>query len=385
MPITQAEAVDLLTAMVRIESVTPWLIPTGSGEAEIAKFIAEWLAGTGAEIEIVEVQPGRPNVLARLRGTGGGPTLCVNAHTDTVGFANWPDTALVPRIDGDLMYGLGVADDKSGCAAGMLVLRSLAASGARLRGDLLVACVADEEGISIGSEHLAGYPGIDAAIVIEPQQTDMLVVEHQGFGWIDVITHGVAAHGSAPDEGVDAIVHLAEVISRLHRLDREVFIKNPSTMNGRTVFHTGTISGGTDYATYPNRATLGIEIGTQPGEHLSDRVAEIEAIFAEIAEDEPGFRGEVAVQLDRDPFLAQGHERLQEVLAASMTDVLGRQPIITGLNAWTDAALMQAAGIPTILIGATGGNFHAPDEWLSLSEFMKLCTILEQAAIRFLS
>jgi acetylornithine deacetylase len=156
-------------------------------------------------------------------------------------------------------------------------------------------------------------------------------------------------------------------------------------MNGRTVFHTGTISGGTDYATYPNRAALGIEIGTQPGEHLSDRVAEIEAIFAEIAEDEPGFRGEVAVQLDRDPFLAQGHERLQEVLAASMTDVLGRQPIITGLNAWTDAALMQAAGIPTILIGATGGNFHAPDEWLSLSEFMKLCTILEQAAIRFLS
>jgi acetylornithine deacetylase len=245
--------------------------------------------------------------------------------------------------------------------------------------------VADEEGISIGSEHLARYPGIDAAIVIEPQPTDMLVVEHQGFGWIDVITHGVAAHGSAPDEGVDAIVHLAEVISRLHRLDRDVFTKNPSAMNGRTVFHTGTISGGTDYATYPNRAALGIEIGTQPGEHLSDRVAEIEAIFAEIAEDEPGFRGEVAVQLDRDPFLAQGHERLQEVLAASMTDVLGRQPIITGLNAWTDAALMQAAGIPTILIGATGGNFHAPDEWLSLSEFMKLCAILEQAAIRFLS
>jgi acetylornithine deacetylase len=385
MPITQAEAVDLLTAMVRIESVTPWLIPTGSGEAGMAKFIAEWLAGTGAEIEIVEVQPGRPNVLARLRGTGGGPTLCVNAHTDTVGFANWPDTALVPRIDGDLMYGLGVADDKSGCAAGMLVLRSLASSGTRLRGDLLVACVADEEGISIGSEHLARYPGIDAAIVIEPQPTEMLVVEHQGFGWIDVITHGVAAHGSAPDEGVDAIVHLAEVISRLHRLDRDVFTRNPSAMNGRTVFHTGTISGGTDYATYPNRAALGIEIGTQPGEHLSDRVAEIEAIFAEIAEDEPGFRGEVAVQLDRDPFLAQGHERLQEVLAASMTDVLGRQPIITGLNAWTDAALMQAAGIPTILIGATGGNFHAPDEWLSLSEFMKLCAILEQAAIRFLS
>ena len=386
MPTTQAEVIDLLSDMVRIESVTPWLIPTGSGESEIAKFIAEWLANTGAHIEIVEVQPGRPNVLARLRGTGGGPTLCLNAHTDTVGFANWPEEALVPRIDGDRMYGLGAADDKSGCAAGMLVLRSLAASGTRLRGDLLVACVADEEGISIGSEHLASSSsGIDASIVIEPQPIETLVVEHQGFGWIDVITHGVAAHGSAPEEGVDAIVHLAEVISRLHRLDREVFTRNPSAMNGRTVFHTGTVSGGTDYATYPNRATLGIEIGTQPGEHLNDRVAEIEAIFTAIAETEPGFRGEVSVRLDRDPFLAQGHERLQEALVASMTDVLGRPPTVTGLNAWTDAALMQAAGIPTLLIGANGGNFHAPDEWLSLSEFMKLCTILEQTAVSFLS
>ncbi len=385
MPVTQAEAVELLSAMVRIESVTPWLIPTGSGEREIAAFIAEWLADTGAEIEIVEVEPGRPNVLARLRGTGGGPTLCLNAHSDTVGYANWPDEALVPRIDGDRMYGLGAADDKSGCAAGMLVLRSLARSGPRLRGDLLVACVADEEGVSIGSEHLARRGGIDASIVIEPLSTDVLVVEHQGFGWIDVITHGVAAHGSAPEQGVDAIVHLAEVISRLHRLDLEVFTRHPSTMNGRTVFHTGTVIGGTDYATYPNRATLGIEIGTQPGEHLSDRVAEIEAIFAEVAKAEPGFRGEVAVRLDRDPFLAQGHERLQEVLVSAMTEVLGRPPEITGLNAWTDAALMQAAGIPTLLIGPTGGNFHAPGEWLAVSEFMKLCAILEQATIGFLS
>jgi len=385
MPVTPEEVIELVSAMVRIESVTPWLIPTGSGEGAVAQFIADWLKDTGAEIDIVEVEPGRPNVLARLRGTGGGPTLCLNAHSDTVGFANWPDEALEPRLDGDRLYGLGAADDKSGCAAGMLVLRALARSGTKLRGDLLVACVADEEGISIGSEHLARYGGIDAAIVIEPQPTEDLVVEHQGFGWIDVITNGVAAHGSAPQLGVDAIVHLAEVISRLHKLDREVFTASPSAMNGRTVFHTGTIGGGTDYATYPNRAVLGIEIGTQPGEHLSDRVAEIEGIFADIAADEPGFSGEVAVRLDRDPFQAQGHERLQEVLAAAMERVLGHPPKVTGMNAWTDAALMQAAGIPTLLIGATGGNYHAPDEWVSVGELVKLCAILEQAVAAFLA
>ena len=93
----------------------------------------------------------------------------------------------------------------------------------------------------------------------------------------------------------------------------------------------------------------------------------------------------MAVRLDRDPFLAEGHERLQEVVAAAMTDVLGHAPKVTGMNAWTDAALMQAAGIPTVLIGATGGNYHAPDEWVSVSEFIKLCAIVEQAAVSFLA
>lgn len=385
MPVSTTDVVDLISAMVEIESVTPWLIPTGSGEGEIARFIAEWLEPTRAKIEIDEVEPGRPNVLARLVGTGGGPTLCLNAHSDTVGYANWADDALVPRLDGDRLYGLGSSDDKGMCAAAMLVLRSLASSGRVLRGDLLVACVADEEGISIGSQHLARQGGIDAAIVIEPQPVSDVVVEHQGFGWIDVVTRGVAAHGSAPDKGVDAIVHLAEVISRLHDLDKTTFVRHPDPMNGRTVFHTGTLSGGTDYATYPKVASVGIEIGTQPGEHLSDRVAEIEAIFAEVAAGEWGFDGEVVVRLDREPFRAEGHERLQEIVTAASKEVLGAAPRFVGLNAWTDAALMQAAGIPTLLMGALGGNFHAPDEWVSVSEVVSLCSILEATAVSFLS
>ncbi|HKB54237.1 MAG TPA: M20/M25/M40 family metallo-hydrolase, partial [Ramlibacter sp.] len=207
-----------------------------------------------------------------------------------------------------------------------------------------------------------------------------LVVEHQGFGWIDIITHGVAAHGCEPDAGIDAIVHLAEVITRLRRLDREVFAQHPSLLNGRTVFHTGTITDGTDYATYPNIATVGIEIGTQPGEKLSDRVAEIEAIFADVALKEKGFSGDVVVRLEREPFVANGHERLRDVVAKAMTAVLGREPSITGMNGWTDAALLQGAGIPTLLLGATGGNYHTAGEWASVSELVKLTEILEQTA-----
>ena len=385
MPASASQVIELLRALVRIESVTPSLIPTGAGEAKVAAYIADWLAGAGAEVEVLEAAPGRPNVLGRLRGSGGGPTLCLNAHSDTVGYAGWPDEALVPRVDGDRIYGLGAADDKGGCAAAMLALAAISESGPRLRGDLLVACVADEEGRSIGTEHLVCQGGIDAAIVIEPQPTHELVVEHQGFGWIDVITHGVAAHGCEPDTGVDAIVHLAEVITRLHRLDREVFQPHPSTLNGRTVFHTGTVSGGTDYATYPSRAHVGIEIGTQPGESLSDRVAEIEAIFAEIAASERRFSGEVVVRLEREPFVARGHEALQDVVTEAMRTVLGREPAITGMNGWTDAALLQAAGIPTLLLGSTGGNYHTAGEWASISEIVRLTEILERTARAYLA
>ena len=385
MPVTARQVTELLGAMVRIESVTPSLIPTGAGEGKVAEFIAEWLARAGADVEVVDAAPGRPNVLARLRGSGGGPTLCLNAHSDTVGYAGWPDEALVPRVDGDRMYGLGAADDKGGCAAAMLALAGIAESGARLRGDLLVACVADEEGRSIGTEHLVRQGGIDAAIVLEPQPTHELVVEHQGFGWIDVITHGVAAHGCEPDTGVDAIVHLAEVITRLHRLDQDVFEQHPSLLNGRTVFHTGTVGGGTDYATYPNFAQVGIEVGTQPGERLADRVAEIEAIFADIARNERGFSGDVVIRLEREPFVAHGHERLQDVVVKAMTAVLGREPAITGMNGWTDAALLQAAGIPTLLLGSTGGNYHTAGEWASISELVRLTEILDLTARDYLA
>jgi acetylornithine deacetylase len=383
MSIEEKAAAELLADLVRVESITPWLIPGGSGERPVAEAMAAWLSDLPVEVSFDEIEPGRVNTIARLQGSGDGPTLCVNAHADTVGCANWADRALEPVTEGDRMVGLGVADDKSGCAAALLAVRELVETGTRLRGNLLVALVADEEGVSIGTEDLAKRHTMDAAIVIEPDELPKLIVEHQGFGWIDVIVHGVPAHGSAPEVGVDSIVHMAEVINRLDRLDREVFRKNPDPMNGLTVFHTGTVHGGTDYATYPSKTVLGIEIGTQPGEHLSNRVSEIEGIFRECAEVLPNFRGEVDVKLDREPFRAQGHESLHAALDAAAVSVLSRPFEPVGLNAWTDAAILQDAGVPTLEIGSAGGNYHAPDEWASVSELAQLARILTEAVRNF--
>jgi acetylornithine deacetylase/succinyl-diaminopimelate desuccinylase-like protein len=385
--ITDAAAQSLLADLVRIDSVTPWLIPDGAGEAEAAAFVAAWVEDLPVEVTLEEIAPGRVNTLVRLRGAEPGPTLCVNAHIDTVGYANWRDRALTPEIQGDRMIGLGTADDKAGCVAALLALRELVETGATLRGDLLLALVADEEGVSIGTEALLAAGDLpDAMLIVEPDDVSgRVVVEHQGFGWIDVIVHGKPAHGSAPDEGVDAIVHMAEVVQRLHRLDADVFAANPDPMNGRTVFHTGTIRGGTDYATYPGSAVLGIEIGTQPGEHLSDRVRDIEAIFDEVRAIDPRFSGEVVVQLDREPFRAEGHEALQAALDGAAEEVRGAPLTRLGMNAWADSGLTQAAGIPTLMFGPNGGNFHAPDEWVSIPEVAESARMVEGTVRRFLA
>ncbi|MGZ4149470.1 MAG: M20 family metallopeptidase [Actinomycetota bacterium] len=383
--ITNETTERLLADLVRIESVTPWLIPDGSGERSAAEFVAAWAADLAVEVTLQEIADGRVNTLLRLRGAEPGPTMCVNAHIDTVGYANWRDRALTPQVQGDRMIGLGAADDKAGCVAALLALRELVETGASLRGDLLVALVADEEGVSIGTEALIATHPVDAMLIVEPDRLPRVIVEHQGFGWIDVVVHGKPAHGSAPDEGVDAIVHMAEVVRRLHRLDVEVFQAHPDPMNGRTVFHTGTIEGGTDYATYPGSAVLGIEIGTQPGEHLSDRVRDIESIFEQIRAEDPRFSGEVVVQLDREPFRAEGHEALWEAMAATCDGLLEEGIEAAGLNAWADSGLTQAAGIPTLMFGPLGGNFHAPDEWVSISEVADSARIVEGTVRRFLS
>ena len=383
MPIERTELETLLAQLIRIDSRNPWLIPGTPGEGAVAAHLVERLRSLPVDVSVDEVVPGRPNVVARWRGIGGGPSLCLNAHIDTVGDASWPDRSMVPVVDGDRMTGLGAADDKGHVAIELLVLESLVHSGRPLRGDLVAAFTMDEEATSTGTSDLLLRHTMDAAIVIEPFGLGRATVTHQGFGWLDIVVRGRAAHGSAPDVGIDAISRMAEVVRRLDRLERERFAADPHPLNGKTVYHASTIVGGSDYATYPASCTLGIEIGTQPGETIEARVRDIEAIFEEIRAEIPDFDAEAVVKLHRDPFEARGHEELWDAIAAATREVLGRDPIAAGENAWMDAALMQGAGIATLSVGASGDHLHAPDEWVSIPELVSVGEILERTIRRF--
>lgn len=374
---------SLLQALVSIDSVNPWLVPGGAGEAQIADFIANWLAPLDVPVWQENVINGRSNLIARLPGAGKGKSLCLYAHLDTVGASLWQERAFQLRQSGDRLYGLGAADDKGQCAAAMLAFKALVESEKRPGGDVWLALLVDEEGESRGAFHFVERYHPDAVIVLEPFGLDRIIVSHQGFGWLDIVVNGRPAHGCDPEQGIDAILLMAEVITRLGRLDREQFALHPHPLNGKTVFHTSTITGGTDYATYPANCKLGIEIGTQPGETIDNRLRELEAVFSQVKAAYPQFEAQVQVRLAREPFEARGHEALWSVLFGQLERLNGKPPVAAGLNAWCDAAIFQQAGIPTLMIGASGGNYHAPDEWVSLSQLEALIMALVNTAQAF--
>jgi acetylornithine deacetylase/succinyl-diaminopimelate desuccinylase-like protein len=377
---SQTEVEGLLERLVATPSINPWITAGASGEGEVVAFISDWVrALDGVEVVVDEVLPGRSNVIARVPGTSGRGHLALNVHTDTVDCAAWPDRALQPTRHGDRLIGLGVSDNKAQCAALMSLVKRLAAAPADV--DVTAIWAIDEEGPSAGSRHLVKSFSADACVVLEPFGIGQACVMHQGFGSLDLVVHAEAAHGLA-DDSPDAIIQLADLVKGLAEIDREL-AANPHPEVGKAFFHTSWVRGGTDYGTYPSEVTLGFEFGTNPGEALADRLRSIDAIIERTRQAHPTLDAEVVVRLENEPFVAEGHEALFDAFSESTQEVTGEPAQRRSMNTWTDASIMQAAGIPTIVAGATGGNNHAIDEWVSLESLGQLVVVLEGTCRRF--
>src|SRR4051794_23081457 len=211
----RSDVASLFSELVAIDSVNPSLVAGGAGEAAIAAFIAGWAREAGLEAQVLEGTPGRPTALVRARGTGGGRTLLLCGHVDTVNVEGMTDPH-APRVDGDRLYGRGAYDMKAGVAAALIAAREAAAMG--LAGDVVVAAVADEEHASFGVQEALGVVAADAAVVTEPTELQ-LAVAHKGFVWSEVEVVGRSAHGSRPHLGLDAIVKIGPVLTELGVLD----------------------------------------------------------------------------------------------------------------------------------------------------------------------
>jgi acetylornithine deacetylase len=373
MAVTVAE---LTAALVAFDSVNPALVPGGAGEADIAAFIAGWAKDNGLEAEVHEQTPGRPSVIVTARGRGGGRTLLLCGHVDTVGVDGMTDPH-TPRRAGDRLYGRGTCDMKGGLAATLIAARDIAAVGTA--GDVVVACVADEEHASLGIQEVLGHVRAEAAVITEPTRHE-IVVAHKGFVWADVLVEGTAAHGSRPELGVDAIVHAAPVLAGIGALDAELASRVPHPLLGRGSVHAGTIAGGIETSSYPARCTLTVERRTLPGETDTTFAGEIRALLEQARTAQPGLRASFETGLVREPFAIDPEHDLVRLTRDLAAAELGTVPPLTGAPYWTDAAFTTAAGIPTLLFGPIGEGEHAIEEWVSIASLEAVTRTLTRLA-----
>ena len=371
----EADPLALLRQLVAIDSVNPGLAATGAGETAIADWSAHWLGDHGFEVHRLERTPGRPSVVGIARGTGGGRSLMLNGHLDTVGIAGYDGDPLAVEIRDGQVHGRGTFDMKGGMAA-MLAAAVRARAGGGLRGDLVLALVADEEHASMGTEEViaAGFRA-DAAIVCEPTLEE-LVVAHKGFAWTDVVIEGVAAHGSRPDLGVDAIAKAGHFLVALDAFGARLAAGPAHPVLGTGSIHAGVITGGVEPSTYPATCRISVERRTIPGEDAATVAAELRAILEPIAASVPGFRYRLEPGLARDPWEADPASPAYGAILRQATEALGRPPVIRGERFWTDAQLLEAAGIPSVLFGLDGGGAHAATEWVELASLHRVTDIL---------
>jgi acetylornithine deacetylase len=349
--VAAADVTGLLSELVRIDSINPDLIAGAAGEGAIARFVAGWLEDAGLEAEVEEVAPGRFNTVGIARGTGGGRTLLLNAHMDTVGTGGM-DAPFEPTVENGRLHGRGSYDMKGGLAAIMLAGAAAAADG--LRGDVAVTAVCDEEVASIGSARIAERYRADAAIVAEPTEL-RLVLAHKGFVAFEIETRGRAAHGSRPDLGVDAIANMGPVLSRLAELDGRLRADPGHALLGSGSLHASVIEGGQEFSSYPERCLLTGERRTIPGESVAHVESELEELLG-------GVDGDIRVLVSREPLeTAEGEE------VVGLVRRLAGDPEILAEPYWTDAALFSAAGIPTVIFGPVGEGAHAVEEWVELA------------------
>jgi acetylornithine deacetylase len=375
------DARALARTLVRIDSRNPGLTPSGAGEAECVALLRHVLDGWGFRTAVYEALPGRPNLIARA-GEGSAPRrLMFSGHLDVVGTEGMNHAPFAGEERDGRLYARGAADMKGGVAA--MCAAAWRAAQHSLGGEIVIALTADEEYESIGTRALLERgERVDAAIVGEPTRLQIMPA-HRGFVWIEVEVLGRAAHGSRWDVGVDAIRHAGLLLSELDRIDAEELPRREHALLGRASLHASTIAGGIGMSTYPDRCIVRLERRTLPGERGADVVAEIERACDAVRARRPSFAAEVRLSMTQGP----SDVALDAPIVGELTEALracGEPVRVAGMSAWTDAALLNAAGIPAICFGPGDiSRAHAAEEYIPLDEIDRAVSVLDVLARRW--
>lgn len=372
------DVVSLTQSLIRIDSSNPGM-EAGVGETEISKYISQWFEERDIETHWIEPTAGRPSVVAIVRGTGGGKFLMFNGHIDTVTLTSYEGDALSGEVRDGNIYGRGAADMKSGLAAAMLTL--VEAKKAPLRGDVILAAVADEEMESFGTEQVlqAGWRA-DAAIVAEP--TEMAIINsHKGLAVFYVDISGKAAHGSRPDLGVDAICKAGYFLVEVDRLNEKLQTRfDPATQTHLHApnIHAGIIRGGAEVSSYPASCNVSIERRTVAGESLESIQAELSEILDRLSKSVPGFEYNLRTFFFRAPFGISAEHPFVKMVSKHASNAMATAPKTQGETYWTDMALMSEVGMPGVIWGPKGYGLHAKTEWVEIESLRQLANAYVQ-------
>ena len=382
--IAPGDARALTRALVRVDSRNPTLVPGAPGEGPCAAELRDVLDAWGFRTELHDAAPGRPNLVARIGGGGPhsvGRSLMFNGHLDVVGV----DGMIHPPFAADeregRLYGRGSADMKGGIAA--MCAAALRAVLAGVRGEIVVAAVADEEYESLGTRALLAH-GVraDACVVAEPTRLAIMPA-HRGFVWLEVEITGRAAHGSRWDIGVDAIRHAGLLLAELDAYDAHVLPVRTHPLLGRGSLHASRIEGGTGMSTYPDRCVLKLERRTIPGEAAADAMDEVRAACDRIRARRASFAADVRLLVTQGPSDVAVSSPLVQGLDAALR-AGGERATIEGMSAWTDAALLNEAGIPAVCFGPGDISLaHAAEEYIPLDEIDRATAVLALFAGRW--
>ena len=371
------DAVALAQLLVGTPSVNPTLSPGGAGEGAIAELVADLLEDWGLRAEVREVGPGgRCNVVATLEGEG--PTLMLNGHLDTVGVEGMTVDPFAAEIVASRLIGRGACDMKGGVAALLSAAARLASAGRRP--NLVVVLTADEEHASLGMQAaVRDGPRADLAVVCEPTALAVMPA-HKGFVWVKVTFRGKAAHGSRPETGVDAIRHAALYVAALDRYVADLRARPSHPLLGHGSLHAGTITGGTAPSVYPGQCEVQLECRTLPGTPGTQVVGEMQRVLADLATREPSLDASLEVTLERPGTEVPPDSALVRALLQA-GEALGARPVVAGMTAWVDAALLNETGTPAICYGP--GNIeqaHTADEWIETRQIVACADVLETFA-----
>ncbi len=369
----EEQIISILSRLVEINSVNSTLsgLP---GEAELANFVLQYLRKLKLDAELQKVNPGRANVVATIKGMRRQDSILLNSHLDTVGVEGMPSPFEL-RQENDRLYGRGTYDMKGSIAIMLLLADYFSRNPPPL--DVLLTFVADEEDLSTGMEHLVTHwlENISrspfGAVFLEPTE-EAIGVSHKGFNWYELQVFGRAAHGSRPEQGIDAILPLGSVLDAMVKIQQKLLEREPDPLLGHASIHASIIEGGTELSVIPRHARLQWERRTLPGETPQDLNTEFGRMIR-AAENHPGNHKVSARQLfERRPHRVADDARIVNSLKAASP-----RSEIVGLSFWADSALAAEAGIPSALFGPIGHGAHAADEWVSLKSLIRVYNVLK--------